>query len=132
MRLILVWTRKSTRSLTAQLPLFPDADFDKYHVVLSRMAFWPAIRGLITGGPRAGGPRAGGVCRRAGARAGGGVPTQGLGQRRSPQARRRQIHLVVLDERCAVVCRTRIAKQFPAESKFICSGGPEPDNMTNL
>ena len=44
-----------------------------------------------------------GVSGRAGARASG-VPTQGRGQRRSPRARRWQINLVVLDERCAVVC----------------------------
>ena len=61
----------------------------------------------------------------------GGVPTQGLGQRRSPRARRWQINLIVLDEHCAVtavVCRTRIAMQFPAEFHL----RPAPDNLTNL
>ena len=72
-------------------------------------------------GPRAGGPRAGGVRRRAGARAGG-VPTQGRGQRRSLRARRGQINLVVFDERCAVVCRTRTAMQFPADFHLRPSG----------
>ena len=72
--------------------------------------------GPRAGGPRADGPRAGGVRRRAGARTGG-VPThwQGRGQRRSPSARQWQITLVALDERCAVVCRTRAAMQFLAE-----------------
>ena len=44
-----------------------------------------------------------GVRGRAGARASG-VPTHGRVQRRSPRARQWQINLVVLDERCAVVC----------------------------
>ena len=48
-------------------------------------------------------PTLAGVCGRAGARASG-VSTQGRGQRRSTRARRWQINLVVLDERCAVVC----------------------------
>ena len=48
-------------------------------------------------------PALAGVRGRAGARASG-VPTQGRGQRRSQRARRWQINLVVLDERCAVVC----------------------------
>ena len=39
----------------------------------------------------------------------------GLGQRRSPRARLWQINLVVLDERCAAVCRTRTTMQYPAE-----------------
>ena len=78
-------------------------------------------------GPRAGGPRAGWVRRRAGASAGG-VPTQGRGQRRSPRARLWQINLVVLDERCAVVCRTRIAMQFFAEFHL----RPAQENLTNL
>ena len=61
----------------------------------------------------------------------GGVPTQGLGQRRSPRERRWQINLIVLDEHCAVtavVCRTRITMQFPAEFHL----RPAPDNLTNL
>ena len=87
----------------------------------------PRRRTPLTSRPPPGGPRAGGVRRRAGARAGG-VPTQGRGQRRSPRARRWQINLVVLDERCAVVCRTRITMQFPAEFHL----RPAPDNLTNL
>ena len=72
-------------------------------------------------------PALAGVRGRAGARASG-VPTQGRGQRRSLRARQWQINLVVLDERCAVVCRTRIAMQFPAEFHL----RPAPDNLTNL
>ena len=48
-------------------------------------------------------PALAGVSGRAGALASG-VPTQGRGQRKSLRARRWQINLVVLDERCAVVC----------------------------
>ena len=69
--------------------------------------------GPRVGGPRADGPRAGGVSQRAGARTCG-VPTRGLGQRRSTRARLWQINLVVLDDCCAVVCRTRTAMQLPA------------------
>ena len=75
-------------------------------------------------------PALAGVRGRAEARAGG-VPTQGRGQRRSPRARRWQITLIVLDEHCAVtavVCRTRITMQFPAEFHL----RPAPDNLTNL
>ena len=52
--------------------------------------------------------------------------------RRRPRAKeesaRWQINLVALDERCAVVCRTRTAMQFPAENHL----QPEQDNLTNL
>ena len=52
----------------------------------------------------------------------------GRGQRRSPRARQWQINLVVLDERCAVVCRTRTAMQFPAEF-YLQAGAGQPDKL---
>ena len=59
-----------------------------------------------------------------------GVPTQGRGQRRSPLALLWQINLVVLDERCVVVCRTRIALQFPAEFNLRAGAGQLDKLMT--
>ena len=91
--------------------------------------------GPRAGGPRAGDPRAGGGprarrsprSRRAGARPGG-VPTQGLGQRKSPRARRWHINLVCLMN--AVPWYAELEQQCNFRLNFIC--WPEPDNLTNL
>ena len=63
-------------------------------------------------------PAPAGICGRAGAARAGGVPTgtQGRGQRRNPRARRLQIILVVLDERCSMVCRTRTATWWSSDA----------------
>ena len=74
-------------------------------------------------------PALAGVSGRAEARAGG-VPTQGQGQRRSQRALLWQIILAVLDERCAVVCRTRITLQFPAEFHLPAGAGQLDKLMT--
>ena len=69
------------------------------------------------GGPPAGGPRREPAPAPAGS-AGAQEPALAAsrqGQRRSLRALQWQINLVMLDERCAVVCRTRIAMQFSAE-----------------